>query len=58
MATELRKLTFSTDEQVVVQGNVNFVRKMVESLVVEFYQAKYEESLLWLQEPQSDAAIP
>jgi len=31
---------------------------MVESLVVEFDQAKYKEFLFWLQEPQSDAAIP
>ena len=37
--------TFSTDEQVVVQGNVTCMGKMVESLVVEFDQAKYEEFL-------------
>ena len=37
--------TFSTDEQVVVQGDVTFMRKMIESLVVKFDQAKYEEFL-------------
>ena len=45
MATLLGNLTFSTDEQVVVQGDINFVGKMVESLVVEFDQVKYEEFL-------------
>ena len=45
MATPLENLTFSTDEQVVAQGDVNFVGKMVESLVFEFEQAKYEEFL-------------
>ena len=37
--------TFLTDEQVVTQGDVNFMGKTVESLVVEFDQAKYEEFL-------------
>ena len=37
--------TFLTDEQVAVQGDVNFMRKTVESLVVQFDQAKYEEFL-------------
>ena len=37
--------TFSTDEQVVAQGDVTYMKKMVESLVVEFDQAKYEEFL-------------
>ena len=37
--------TFSTNEQVVVQGDVIFKEKMVESLIVEFDQAKYEEFL-------------
>ena len=37
--------TFSTDEQVVAQGDVTYMRKMVESLIVEFDQAKYEEFL-------------
>ena len=37
--------TFSTDEQVVTQGDVTFMRKTVELLVVEFDQAKYEEFL-------------
>ena len=44
MATPLRT-AFSTDEQVVAQGDVTFIRKMVESLVVEFVRAKYEEFL-------------
>jgi len=37
--------TFFTDEQVVAQGDVSFMGKTVESLVVEFDQAKYEEFL-------------
>ena len=37
--------TFSTDEQVVAQGDVIYMGKTVESLVVEFDQAKYEEFL-------------
>ena len=37
--------TFSTDEQVVAQGDVICMGKTVESLVVEFDQAKYEEFL-------------
>ena len=44
MATPLGT-TFSTDEQVVAQGDVTFMGKTVESLVVEFNQAKYEEFL-------------
>ena len=44
MATPLG-ITFSTDEQVVAQGNVTCMGKMVESLVIEFDQAKYEEFL-------------
>ena len=44
MATPLGT-TFSTDEQVVVQGDVTCMGKTVESLVVEFNQAKYEEFL-------------
>ena len=44
MATPLGT-TFSTDEQVVAQGNITYMRKMVESLFVEFDQAKYEEFL-------------
>ena len=44
MATPLGT-TFSTDEQVVAQENVNFMGKTVKSLVVEFDQAKYEEFL-------------
>ena len=36
---------FSTDEQVVAQGDVSFMGKTVESLVVEFDQTKYEEFL-------------
>ena len=47
MAT-LLGITFSTDEQVVAQGDVTYMRKTVESLVVEFDQAKYEEFLFWL----------
>jgi len=41
MATPLGT-TFSTDELVVAQGDVNFMGKMVESLVVKFDLAKYE----------------
>ena len=37
--------TFSTDEQVVMQGEVSFMGKTVESLTVKFDQAKYEEFL-------------
>ena len=44
MATPLGT-TFSTDEQVVAQGDVTYIGKMVESLVVEFDQAKYEKFL-------------
>ena len=45
MAT-LLGITFSTDEQVVAQGDVTYMGKMVESLIVEFDQAKYESSSL------------
>ena len=44
MATPLG-ITFSTDEQVAAQGDVTYIGKMVESLVVEFDQAKHEEFL-------------
>ena len=44
MATPLG-ITFSTDEQVVAQGDVTYMGKTVESLVVEFDQAKYKEFL-------------
>ena len=44
MATPLGT-TFVTDEQIVAQGDVLYKGKMVESLVVEFDQAKYEEFL-------------
>ena len=44
MATPLRT-TFSTDEQVMAQGDVTYMGKMVESLIVELDQAKYEEFL-------------
>ena len=44
MATLLGN-TFSTDEQVVAQGDVTYMGKTVESLVVEFDQAKCEEFL-------------
>ena len=37
--------TFSIDEQVVAQGDVTYMRKMIESLIMEFDQAKYEEFL-------------
>ena len=39
MATPLGN-TFSTDEQVMAQGDVTFMGKTVESLVVEFDQVK------------------
>ena len=38
-------ITFSTDEQVVVQCDVTSIGRMIESLVVEFNEAKYEEFL-------------
>jgi len=44
MATPLGT-NFSTDEQVVAQGDVTCMGKTVESLIVEFNQAKYEEFL-------------
>ena len=44
MAT-LLGTTFSTDEQVVAQGDVTYMEIMVESLIVEFDRAKYEEFL-------------
>ena len=44
MATSL-EIAFSIDEQVVAQGDVNFLGKTVESLVVEFDQAKDVEFL-------------
>jgi len=37
--------TFFTDGQVVAQGDVSFIGKTVESHVMKFYQAKYEEFL-------------
>ena len=42
MATLLGN-TFSTDEQVVAQGDITCMGRMVESLIVEFDQAKYEK---------------
>ena len=44
MATLLGTV-FSTDENMVVQADVNFIGRTIESLVVEFDQAKYEEYL-------------
>jgi len=44
MATPLGT-TFSTDEQIVGQGDVSFMEKMVESHVMEFDQEKFEEFL-------------
>ena len=44
MATPLGT-TFSTDDQVVAQGDVTFMEKIVESLVMEFNQTQYEEFL-------------
>jgi len=44
MATPLG-ITFSTDEQVMAQGDVTYMGKMVKSLIVEFDQAKYEDFL-------------
>ena len=37
--------TFSIDEQVMAQGGLTYMEKMVESLIVKFDQAKYEEFL-------------
>ena len=45
MATPLGKVTFVTEERTMVQDDVLRKGKMVESLVVEFDQAKYEEFL-------------
>ena len=44
MATPLETI-FSTDENMVAQADVNFIRATVESLVVEFDQVKYEKYL-------------
>jgi len=44
MTTPL-ETTFSTDEQVVAQGDVACMGKVVDSLIVKFDQAKYEEFL-------------
>ena len=44
MATSLGT-SFSTDEQVVAQGDITYMGKIVESLIDEFDQAKYEEFL-------------
>ena len=44
MATPLGT-TFSTDEQVITQGDINFIGKTVESVVMKFDQVKYEEFL-------------
>ena len=44
MATPLGTL-FVTDEQIVAQDDVLRKGKMVESLIIEFDQAKYEEFL-------------
>ena len=44
MATPLGT-TFFTDEQVVAQGDVTYMGKIIESLVMEFDQVKYEEFL-------------
>jgi len=45
MATPL-ETAFFTDEHVVAQGDVTFMGRAVESLVMKFNQAKYEESSL------------
>jgi len=37
--------TFSTNEQVVVQGDIIFMGKTLESLIVEFNKTKYEKFL-------------
>ena len=44
MATPLGSI-FSTDEQIVAQGDVTCILRTVKSFVVEFDQAKYEEFL-------------
>jgi len=44
MAT-LLGTTFSTDEQVMVQGSIIYMGKTIKSLLVAFDQAKYEEFL-------------
>lgn len=36
---------FMTDEYLVAQGNINLIGKKVESLIVEFDQAAFEEYL-------------
>ena len=44
MATQLGT-SFFTDEKAVAQADVQLLEKMVESLVVEFDQEKFEEFL-------------
>ena len=44
MATPLGTI-FSTDEKIVAQTDVKFLGSMVESLVVEFNQERFEEFL-------------
>jgi len=44
MATPLG-MTFSTDEQVMAEGDITCMGKTIESLVIEFDQEKYEEFL-------------
>jgi len=36
-------IVFSTDENMVAQADVNFIETTIESLVVEFDQAEYED---------------
>jgi len=38
-------ISFSSDEQIMAQGDVSFMKKTVESLIVNFDKAKYEEFL-------------
>lgn len=42
---------FVTDEYLVAQGNINHIGKIVESLVVEFEQASFEEYLSGSESP-------
>ena len=48
-------ITFSTDEQVMSQGDVTFMGRTIELLVVEFDQAKYKEFLSFSSKSQGAA---
>jgi len=45
MATSLGNTFFSTDEKAIAQANLKLIGPIVESLVVEFDQEKFEQLL-------------